>query len=141
MATIDPLFTKRLVELAGQAKANATAAIAGGTSVHMVPVDGPGLLEIAATTKLFDRSKIGAEYEAVVGSVAAGGSAGDAISLTIQSDYLAVMERAYRAQHASPIRLFGMTYARLRGHGHDAGVFTGDVLSHVQDLIKRGQST
>jgi hypothetical protein len=32
-----------------------------------------------------------------------------------------------------------MATARYQGHGNDAGVFTGGVLGHVQDLIKEGQ--
>ena len=140
-ATVDALFTKRILELTAQAKAAATAALTGQGAANAYPAEKISPFDIAGTTKIFDRKDIGAEYQAVVGSDASAGSAGDAMSLTIQSDYLAVMERAHRAQYASPIRLMGMAAARLHGHGHPGGVLAGGVLSHVQDLIVEGQKT
>ena len=87
---------------------------------------------------IFDRDKINQAYE---DSHASGdsGSVGDAMAAKLQLGFLAAAERAFRARHASPVRERLHAAARLKGHGHEQGVF-GALQSVVQDYAKHGKS-
>jgi hypothetical protein len=94
--------------------------------------------DIAGITAQFDRNAINAGYATLVADSEDEGTAGDAVGMKTQLDYLAGMERAYRARHASPIRCLAHAGARRKGHGHAQGIFRQTVLNYPQDAIRAG---
>lgn len=86
----------------------------------------------------FDRNEAGAVYGNALLRPNQG-SAGDAMSAKVQSDYLAAMERAFRARHATPIRSELFAAARRSGHAMAAGPL-GRVATYAQDLLVSGNT-
>jgi hypothetical protein len=103
------------------------------------PEKAPDPLDIAGITEAYDRKEVDANYGELIKSGADAGTCGDVVSVKTQGDYIAIMERGFRARHATPIRCIGHAMARRAGHSKDAGVFHGGVLRHVQDALKAGQ--
>lgn len=64
------------------------------------------------------------------------GTVGDLMVSSLQGDYLATMERAFRARHQTRIRADVHAAARRRGHGHDAGLFQRGVVGYIEGLLK-----
>jgi len=54
----------------------------------------------------------------------------------LQLEYMAMMERSFRARHLSPVRATAHSLARLRGHGDAGGVHEGGVLRYIQNIAK-----
>lgn len=88
-------------------------------------------------TAAFDRTPISENYQACLRP--SQGTAGDAVSLKIQGDYVACMERAYRMSVASPVRCIGHSLARRVGHSRPDGIFTGSVAGLAQSAVTAGQ--
>ncbi len=141
---LHPVFLDRVGELRDQA-----AAIADppgeeeadhGYRDWQIPGGSAAPLDIVGMIPAFDRSAINANYRQALGEEDAGatiGTAGDAIALKRQIDYVACLERAYRARHASAIRCRRHAQGRRAGHGHVQGVF-GAVIRQTQDAIASG---
>lgn len=145
LGQVHDTFNDTVTQLARQADGQAHAARnAAGAGAVARPwnrpdkVDDP--LDVAGITAGFDRARINANFEALIADAAGGGTAGDAISVKTQCDWVAVMERGFRARHCTPVRLIGMMVARRLGHGHPRGVLRGGVLAYAQDALKAGQS-
>lgn len=99
-------------------------------------------LDVDAINKAFSREAVGDAYGTIFTAddgTAGEGTVGEAASCVLQSDYLAVIERAFRMRHASPIRSRAQAAARRIGHSHDAGCIAR-VRSYAQDLITAGES-
>lgn len=136
------VFLSRTTELRTQAAASAAAARGDGQRQWNTPApddwDG-NPLELADVTAAFARESITDNYEqALLGETE--GTVGDAVSLKAQADWLGVMERAYRASRATPVRCIAHATARRKGHGHEKGIFTGGVLVFAQNALKAGQA-
>jgi hypothetical protein len=97
-------------------------------------------LDIPGITDGFNRDQIDTNYGQLIQSGSDAGTVGDVICVKTQGDYIAEMERGYRARHATPVRCIGHAMARRKGHSMTNGVFQGGVLKHVQDALKGGQS-
>ena len=69
------------------------------------------------------------------------GVTGDLGSTTLQVDYLACMERAFRSRHTMrrPRTMAHMT-GRRKGHGNERGVLTQMNLEFVRNMIKQSRS-
>ncbi len=63
----------------------------------------------------FDRQELNANYVECMADGKSPGTCGDTISLTMQNDYNAAEERAFRFRHASPVRCIAHAAARVRG--------------------------
>lgn len=127
-AQIHPVFSQALRELQAHARDIAEAA---KTPSQARPWQLPpgtewtgDLTAIDQIEKAFDRSEIEENHAAVIGDLAAPGTAGDVISLKLQNDYVAAMERAFRARHATSVRCMAHAAGRRAGHGHSAGIFS-----------------
>jgi hypothetical protein len=101
----------------------------------------PGPLDIAGITDCYNRDEIDTNYASLIQSGDDMGTCGDVISVKTQGDYIAEMERGFRARHATPVRCIGHAMARRKGHSQDNGIFMGGALKHVQDAWKSGQDT
>lgn len=95
-------------------------------------------LDIPDTTKAFDRDVINQDYELMMSDAQNPGSLGSCISLKMQVDWLAALERAFRTRHATIVRSSVHAIARRRGHGSAEGVFLGGVLRYAQDTLHKG---
>ena len=59
---------------------------------------------------------------------------------TTQIDYLAIMERAFRARHTmSRPRAMLHAMGRKAGHGSNTGPLVRGVLEHVRGLVKQSK--
>jgi hypothetical protein len=138
-AQVDPTFNATVGGLADQAEAQAQAARGQGLRPWNAPDNAGSPLDVPGTTAAFDRAAIDAAYGRAIGDAASPGTVGDCVALKVQSDYVAMMERAYRARHCTPVRLLAMAAARRAGHGQDGGVFRGGVLRYAADALKAGE--
>lgn len=68
------------------------------------------------------------------------GSVGDLIAIVTQGDFIASLERAYRARHQLSIRARAHAAARHRGHSHTSGVLQGGLVGYLKNILKQGQS-
>ncbi len=67
------------------------------------------------------------------------GNTSDGILLSLQIDYMAQAERAFRARTTQSFpRTLAHTAAREKGHGQPTGVFTGQALEYFTFLLKQG---
>jgi hypothetical protein len=138
---VHDVFNTTVGELTAQAKAQAKAARGSGLRPWNRPAAAPATLDVPGTTAGFDRTAIDANYNRCIADAANPGTVGDVISLKTQGDYVAAMERAYRARHCTPARLIGFMAARRAGHGDPAGVFQGGALRFATDALKAGQTS
>jgi len=86
--------------------------------------------------KLFDRTEHDTDMLTVVRATEAPGVVGDLQLITLQGDYLATLERAYRLKMTSRCRAIAHAATRQRGHGHDGGLFIKGLLGQMSRLAK-----
>ena len=67
------------------------------------------------------------------------GVVGDLMTSSLQGDYLAMQERAFRARHLSGVRRRLHAAARRAGHGDDKGLFKRGVLGYVESVLKQSK--
>lgn len=139
VGVLDEVFLLNTLNLKTTAEGIADSLLNEGQRPWQTPPDWSGdPLDVEGMADGFDRSEAGEVYGEALQSEE--GSAGDAASMKLQSDYLATRERAYRLRHATPIRCALMAASRRAGHGDaGAGVFAR-VESFAQDLIVAGAS-
>lgn len=124
-AQIHTIFADTLQGLLTQARdAAAATMVQTQTRPWQVPKEPPDVFDIGGMNAAFDRAKIADNHAEVIGDVEAPGTAGDVISLKLQSDYVAAVERAFRARHATAVRCMAHAAGRRDGHGHAAGIFS-----------------
>lgn len=108
-----------LIEYAGQMD---MAASSGATLTpwFLGPVDkwSGDVATLADVNAAFPRDEVGADYADAYTNE---GSIGQAAAASIQSDYLAAMERSVRLRHLSPVRAAAHAAARMAGHGSSYG--------------------
>lgn len=141
---INSLFLQRLYEFREQAQQQAAAAANSAVRTWQVPAEqSTGMTAIAALRTGFNRDAVGQNFSALVEDGKNPGTAGDVVGVKVQSDYLAMMERAYLARHASVLRCLAHAAARRKGHGNSAGIFsdTSGVGRFVADAIRAGKSS
>lgn len=92
------------------------------------------VLDVDAISDAFDREDVGVLYSE---AIADDGTVGEAGSTKLQSDYLAMAERAFRIRHMSPIRARAQASARRTAHGDAAGCIAR-VRAYAQTLLDAG---
>ncbi len=95
-------------------------------------------LNIGGITLAFDRSDIGQAYASCLSDPSHPGSTADAMALKLQSDWLAMQERAFRCRHETSVRAAVHAAARRAGHAHEKGVIKTGVIGYVQTILKQG---
>ncbi len=145
-AQIDDVFNNAIIDLTTQANEQGAVALdAEGLRPWNRPATSSDWngdpLQIEDTIKPFDRTKIGEVYEEMLADGTDSGTVGDGQALKTQSDYLAVMQRGFRARHCTPVRLMAMAIARREGHGDPQGILSGGAMGYVTSLIRNGKST
>jgi len=67
------------------------------------------------------------------------GNLADGILLTSQLDYVAQMERAYRARHMQGFpRMIAHAANRKAGQASESGLFSGQILGYMTSLLTQG---
>jgi hypothetical protein len=95
-------------------------------------------LDIAGVGDKFDRSEIHSNYTECLSDTKNSGTAADTQALTLQNDWLAMQERAFRLRHATSVRCALHAAGRRKAHEHEKGVLAAGVLKYIEDVIKRG---
>lgn len=95
-------------------------------------------LNIGGTTIAFDRAEIGQAYASCLSDPGSPGTTADTMALTLQSDWLAMQERAFRCRHETSVRASIHAAARRAGHAHEQGVIKTGVVGYIQSILKRG---
>ena len=94
------------------------------------------VFDLAGMAKPWERKE---NEEDVIKSIKDGtkpGVVGDLISSTLQGDWLATQERAFRARHQTKIRASMHAASRRRGHGHPSGLFLKGVINYIKYIVK-----
>lgn len=127
---VHDVFKKRLKNLQGCAQKIYDGFTGSGQRVWDIPEDlsAASLFEIASLHKpSFDRESINTNFKEAIASAENPGTVGDVIGLTLQCDYNAAEERAFRFRHASPVRCFAHSAARQKGRAK------GPVLPRIEE--------
>jgi hypothetical protein len=126
---VHPAFEDQLTRL----RALAAAAGAGTPGWWLPPASAwsGDVLDVPGMAAAFDRSAVGADYAE---ALTTDGTAATAASLRVQNDYVAALERAFRARHRGPVRDAAHAAARHRGHGAARGVYDA-ALAYAKDLL------
>jgi len=95
-------------------------------------------LEITDIKKPFDREAINTEADS---DFSGEGTVGVGAGKTLEICYIAMMERAFRIRHMTPIRAMMHAAGRRSAHGNNNGIHTGDILTYIQDMLKSGASS
>lgn len=140
---VDPNLDKQ-IEALRISVASEAAGIMGGTQIFWTRPDLNGwngdLADLEGISKPFDRSVSNQQFVAATADPDNPGTTGDLVAATLQVDYLAVMERAFRVRHATThIRAILHSAARRRGHGSQKGVFKTCVLEYIRRVVKLGK--
>jgi hypothetical protein len=90
-------------------------------------------------SKPFSRKKSNDNFIEAIKKVASPGVSGDAVITTTQVEYLAIMERTFRARHTNSFpRVMAHMLGRRRGHGdQEYGLFTKGLLQYVRGIVKQ----
>jgi len=97
--------------------------------------DNPGLKEP------FKRDKANQDYVDAIKDPKSPGVEGDLQRSAIQVDYLAQMERAFRARHLSTRpRMLSLAMGRIKAHGHQKGAIIQLALEFIREVDKQAKS-
>ena len=133
-AQIRDIFTKQLDKLKEYAEADEQGLLNQKPNKMYEPDKGEwdgDLFNIEGMGKAFDRSQIHDDFRA---TVTEDGITTDLEIEILQGDFVAALERAYRARHHSPVRHRCHAAARRRGHRDENGVFTKGLLGYLEHL-------
>lgn len=138
--TLDPVFVQLMTAMLNDAIKASVSGRNQGLSVWFLgdtSLWSGDPLDIASIAAAFSRAKVGTSYSDTLTSE--DGTVGDAASCTLQSDYLAMVERAFRMRHSSPIRSEAHATARKLGHSAIGGCIDR-VKEYAQSLINAGEA-
>jgi hypothetical protein len=137
---IHDVFRTNIQDIAKQDGQQADAIRGNGSRPWNRPDEAPDPLDIPGITAAYDRNEVDTNYAELLKSGDDSGTCGEVVSVKTQGDYIAIMERGFRARHATPVRCIGHAMARRKGHSQPNGVFLGGVVSHVIDALQAGQA-
>lgn len=97
------------------------------------------LFNLEGISQAFSRDELDEDFLKVI-DPANPGVIGDLVSISLQGDWLATMERAFRARHQTPVRAWMHAAGRRKGHGHNAGVINQGLLRYVENLLQAAKN-
>ncbi len=95
-------------------------------------------LDVPDISGKFDRAEIHENYTECLSDPESPGTTADTQALTLQNDWVAMQERAFRTRHATSVRSALHAAGRRKGHAHEQGVIQTGLVKYIQDVIKRG---
>lgn len=130
---------------AGQLQADAAnlAAAAAGAAQRTWQVGplgdwGGDPLDVPGISGRFARAAIHENYAACLADPGNPGTVADTQALTLQNDWVAAQERAFRVRHCTSVRAALHAAGRRAGHADDRGVIRAGVVKYIEDVIKKG---
>jgi hypothetical protein len=149
-AEVDPNFEEQIRRIRDRAKEEGEARENNEQTQWLMPNKQPGGVDIEWSGDLFDcedlstpflRDGANDKFEEATKDAEDSGVTGDLIITTLQVDYLACMERAFRCRHTMrrPRAMAHMT-GRRKGHGDEKGTLTQVNLEYIRNLLKRAQA-
>lgn len=149
-AKVDANFEEQIRQFRKRAKEEAQARENNTQTQWLMPKKKPGgegdewdgdLFPIEGLSKPFVRDEANDKFEEATKSADDSGVVGDLIVTTLQVDYLACAERAFRCRHTMrrPRAMAHMT-GRRKGHGTEKGTLTQVYLEYIRNLLKRSQA-
>jgi hypothetical protein len=139
-AHIDPAFEAILEDIQEQAAAEVSGRSVGDQVLWARPAAWDGnVYDLSAFSAPFARDASNADYVSAVEDPDNPGVTGDLVVSTIQIDFLATQERAYRNRHTMRRpRAVAHVLARLQGHASPVGPI-GGMLDYVRVLLQRAK--
>ena len=141
MASVDPKFSTLMGDMQLLADNNAKYLMATGNYQRkwMVPSDAPAtwdpLDDITDHGTLFDRATVNQQYADTHNGTDSSAVVADTMGYSIQLNYMAMMERAFRDRHKSVVRSTAHDCGRKRAHGEQLGIHKGSVLEAVSNMF------
>jgi hypothetical protein len=143
-ADVDPNFETQLKQLQQQAQKDSTHVVTGGTVQWMMPElkEWSGdLFDWKGMSSPFDRSVSNQAFSKAISDPANPGTTGDGVVASLQIDYLATLERAFRSRHTMRRpRAVCHAAARKADHGNAKGALLAS-LEYVRGLVKLSKDT
>ena len=96
------------------------------------------LFDIEGMKKPFIRKEHEDDFDKVVNKNSPG-VVGDYSLVVLQGDFLAVVERSFRARHHTNIRQMMHAATRRMGHGHEKGLFEVGVKGYLEYIDKQAK--
>lgn len=143
IADVDPILQKQLTSLSTQAAAEQTARLQGSQAVWMIPeLNGwsGSVFDLQGMAMPFDRSQSNAWFTQATKTPGSPGTSGDLVITTTQIDYLAVMERSFRARYMTRTRAMCHAMGRKSGHGNARGPLMQSVMDYINGLVSGSKS-
>lgn len=93
------------------------------------------LFDIEGMAEAFKRDEIHDDFRKAIND---DGVTTDLEVCLLQGDFVAMLERAYRERHKTPVRAKLHAAARRRGHGDEDGLYTKGLLGYLEHLMRLG---
>lgn len=99
------------------------------------------VIDNQAPSEAFKRDKANQDYVDAIKDANSSGVQGDLQRSAVQVDFLAQLERAFRARHLMPrTRAWALAMGRIKAHGNQKGAVVQLALEFVRELDKRSKS-
>lgn len=139
-SSISDILQKLIDELSSQANSEAVSRKMNGQVEWMMPPKGKWGGDLFKWQDLyhpFDSEKPNEELVDAIKDAESPGNVGDLINTNTQIEYLAMVERAFRARHTMSFpRGVAHASARRHGQGGDKGPLKFSVMKYLEDLQK-----
>lgn len=135
-------FSRTIEAHVRHAQKAADAIIEGGAVPIFIPDKdqwGGDLFDYEGMAKAFNRNDVSTIVQRAVASADASGTQGDMIVATMQGDFLASEERAYRERHRSFVRARIHATGRHLGKASKGGVYLRGYKGAVDDMLTRAK--
>ncbi len=140
---VDPVFEQQIKALRLACGRAAAAVLEGAQPRWMAPalLGWSGDLNDADGMALpFDRAVANEQFVSAVSDPTSPGTTADLVAATTMIDYLACMERAYRARHTMPRnRALLHAASRLDGHSQEQGALVVCALEYLRRVIRQSK--
>lgn len=93
-----------------------------------------------ADDKPFRRDGLTEQFRGIAQSRGQQGVTTDLEGILLQAEFLAVLQRSWRARHRTPAAALAIAAGRLRHRGTDQGVLRLGLQNYVEVVLSRGRS-
>ena len=139
-ANMDPRFETILREFMQKSKEEYQKRSSVQQQKWFRPDDWNGdIFDVEGMSAPFDRSAANSDYLAAVSDPSNPGTTGDIVATTTMIDYLAAIERAFRARFMRRPRAMAHMLGRKKGHGTQRGPFIQCGVEYIRSVLKQAK--